>query len=83
MHLSHVRVPFMSVQSHVSDCTGRAAAVSSQRSCVDWKNDCISGLMSHGSCAPMTFCGLPLGPDESQSANIDTARSRTESRGGP
>ena len=35
--------------------TGQAAPVSSQKSSVAGKNDCISGLMSHGSCAPLTF----------------------------
>ena len=59
-----------------------AAAVSSQRSSATWKNNCNSGLLSHGACAPMTFCWLPPGLvewhflDESQmqwsSADVDT-----------
>ena len=82
----HIHVPAVSVQSHVpsgdlSHCTGHAAAVSSQRSSVG-KNDGISGLLSHDSCAPMIFCGLLLGLVESQfldesqmqwsSADLDT-----------
>ena len=63
---SHIHVPAVSFQSHVpsdvlSNCTGHAAAVSSQRSSVTGNNDCITGLMSHGSCAPFTFCRLPPG----------------------
>ena len=61
-------------------------------SSVTWKNNCVSGLMSHGSCAPMTFCGPAPGLVESRflheshmqwsSAEIDTepchARSPTK-----
>ena len=94
---SHVHVPAVSVQSHVSrdvlsSCTRDAAAVSSLTSSVTGKNDCISGLMSHGSCAPLTFFELPPGLfgsqflDESQMqwSSSDTgtevchARSRTK-----
>ena len=68
----HIFVPAVSFQSRVfvrcslSDCKGQAAAVSSQRSAVTGKNNRISGLSSLGSCAPMTFCGLPPGVVESQ-----------------
>ena len=61
---SHAHVPTVSVQSHVSPdvpshCMGHAAAVFSQRLSATGKNGCISGLMSHGFCAPLTFCRLP------------------------
>ena len=69
--ISHFHVPALNVQSHVpydvlSNCKGHAAAVSSHWSSATGKNDCISGLMPHGSHAPMTLCGLPLGLLESQ-----------------
>ena len=91
---THVRVAAVShvPSDDLSNYTGHAAAVSSQRSSVNGKNNCISSLTSQGSFAPMTFCGLPLGLVESQfldesqmqwsSADIDTepchARSPTE-----
>ena len=66
-----IYVPAVSVQSRISSdvlssCTGHAAAVSSQKSSVTGKNDGISGLMSHGSCAPWTFRSPPLGLVRSQ-----------------
>ena len=94
---SHIHVPAMCVQSHLPfddlpNFTGRAAAVSSQGSSVFGKSSCDSGLLSPGSCAPLTLSGLPPGRveshflDESQmqwsSADIDTepfhARSPTK-----
>ena len=61
-------LPAVSVQSHalsddLSSCTGHAAAVLFRR------NGCIGGFekqMSHGSLAPLTWCGLPAGVVGSQ-----------------
>ena len=86
---SHAHVPAVSVQSFVpsddlSNCTRLAAAVSSQRSSIG-KNKCISGSLSRGSSAPMTFCGLPPGLVESYSldeSQMHAVLSRTESHGG-
>ena len=65
---SHIHVPAVSVQSNAPSadlsCTGHAAAVSSQGSSTVGKNDCTGGfgnLMGHGSLAPLTWCGPPLG----------------------
>ena len=70
---SHVCVRVVTIRSHVSSddlssCTvhAAAAAVSSQRSSVIGENDGISGFMSYGFYAPMTFCGLPPGLVELQ-----------------
>ena len=63
---SHIHVPAVSVQSHIpsdvlSNCTGHAAAVSSQRFSVTENSECISCLMSHGSCALVASCRPPPG----------------------
>ena len=66
---SHVRMPAVVVQSYasfddLSDCTGHAAAVSSQRSSAVERDNSIGGLgnpMCHVSLAPLTWCGLPPG----------------------
>ena len=62
----HIHVAAVRVQSHapsddLSNCTGHAAAVSSQRSSDVGRNDCIGGFgnqMCHVSVAPLTWCGL-------------------------
>ena len=56
---THVRVAAVShvPSDDLSNYTGHAAAVSSQRSSVNGKNNCISSLTSQGSFAPMTFVG--------------------------
>ena len=61
---SHIHVPAVSVQSHVSsdvlsDSKGDAAAVSSHGSSVPGKNGCVSNSMSRGSSVPVTFCRPP------------------------
>ena len=66
---SHVHVPAVSVQSYapsddLSNFTGHAAAVSSQRSSAVGRHDCTRGCgneMCHVSVVPLTWCGLPLG----------------------
>ena len=57
---SHIHVPAVSVHSHVpsnvlSNCKGHAAVPLLGRMIA------FSGSMSHGSCTPLTFSGLPLG----------------------
>ena len=82
----HTHVPAVSVPSHApsddhSNCTGHAAAVSSQRSSVTW----FGHQMCHVSLVPLTWCGLPPGLvgsqilDESQ-IRWSSAGSGTEAR---
>ena len=70
----YIHVPAVSDQSHVSsdvfsDCNANTTAVSSQKPSVSGKDAWVSGSMSHGSSAPVTFRRPPPGLVGSQCLN--------------